>query len=86
MFDNKNSNWSKSKNVSAELQTKQQVQEEMLKQVANAEEQQQKSRDDNYRDRDKGGKYGDKRGGKPDQQIKQVYAAKTPSTTSDSKG
>jgi hypothetical protein len=39
----------------------------MLKQLANAEEQQQKSRDDNYRDRDKGGKYGDKRGGKPDQ-------------------
>lgn len=61
MFDNKNSGWSKSKNVSTELQTKEQVEEQMLKQAAIAEEQQQKSRDD-YRD--KGGKYNDKRGGR----------------------
>lgn len=48
----------------------------MLKQAAIAAEEQQKSRDD-YRD--KGGKYGDKRG-RQEQPAKQVYLAKSSST------
>jgi len=38
MFDNKNTAWSKSVNLHKELQTKEQVQEEVYKQALMAEE------------------------------------------------
>lgn len=81
MFENKHTGWSKSKGTS-ELQTKEQVQEEVYKQAQLAEEQtnltKQKSFNETYGGRD--GKYGDKRGGRDGKDRrddgKQVYHAK----------
>lgn len=84
MFENKHTGWSKSKGTT-ELQTKEQVQEEVYKQAALAEEQtnlaKQKSFNEPYGGRDgRDGKYGDKRGGRDGRDRrddgKQVYLAK----------
>lgn len=81
MFDNKNSGWSKSSSHK-ELQTKEQVETEMYKAAAMAEEAQQRNRS-GYNDyHDKGGKYGDKRDGRDNRgggrknEGQQVYLAK----------
>ena len=86
MFDNKNTAWSKSVNLHKELQTKEQVQEEVYKQALMAEEAaQQSSKRSDYSYQEKGStKQSDKRGGGSKREDKPVYLAKQSSFASTS--
>ena len=84
MMANKESGWSKTKNKDSEIKTKEQVQEEVYKQAAMAEEaQKQEKRGDYYDAKSSGKSYDNKRGmgGRQDsrKEGKPVYLEKKPS-------
>lgn len=89
MFDNKNSGWKKTASQHKELQTKDQVESEVYKQAAMADEAALQAKRENYDQYDKGsGKQSDRRGGGGSKQGdgQKVYLAKQTSHQSSGSG